>query len=1030
MPALASPSTWRTHPHRTEGYLAVYVADTIFSCSVNQSSFDNPETEFEYDGVTVGAYTDVLVGMTVKISSSAGAFKGYARVRAVPDSDTLYIGAVPSGEIAFDDDDLIEVLEDYRIWNIIPRIDVEYPDTLDFYKDYLDAYVDQNEEQPPVANTGPHFADLVDDSGYVYVSWDLTDLCYPVADGASITTYSADLGDGMVTSGSIASGIFTARFPAGKRFVLITVTDDNGKSHTAKMCVIANEKTGSNAPVRARLRSLTSTLVDGATAEFDLLVDDASSVAIPEQALVIYYEKEVYGTAQGSLAGFSGREHVKFVGWVTQNGVSINPETSDVSISCVGPLGAAARIASFNGKIDDSDSPSDWYEIKNLTLFKLVYYLIKWHSTILDVCDLEEPDWADSTPYYRFTVGEGTLASGLNTIANWYNAALTCDRQGTMYIRRDQVMMSDSDRTGVATIVTLEDHDWDNVSVIERNWKQVYWTRASGLLASRTDVTPYLSIAPGRSPGQGAISDPLNNQLVSGQTELNVRSGRHYGRRNSKYENITIAVWPGGLIADPALREYIAFDLDAGSNRRGIAFSSTKFILHEVRYQFDPGTGTGMESWVMEMETSGEPGETLPIPEGRHDDFTFAGFPPFRPYDDYDPRPDINVEFANAPAFYVCTPREIARTRNHTATTPNWEVVLEASDFTAVFSGVSVFRNFKLDPWNPKMSAYVTMTSSAGGGSGQWALFYVENLDGIPGTQIITALVSYDNSNEDGWWNYGFPALACSINIDGAVWVAKSGYYPNKTQIHYRLSRTSSFAKSTIASTQEFGYYPQIAVGLHKPGGGSGKVYVHNYDSLDTRNAVFLDTGLGVSWANPGDKLSNTDVGRGAALHVPYESNPNDNIVYLAADAGLARRNEDTSWDDITPDISGSPHYPQNSEHCIHSYVGDRLKMCLVTFDASILTSEDGGDNWVSRNMPGGYGGDLFGTFGWGSDEDIMATVVPTGASKGLWMTDDLFSAGPSSVTWSNQIGDWSTSIGWNGSGNFDPIACVPVWVA
>ena len=55
MPALASPSTWRSHPQHVRGFLFLLKPAVVFKARVNQASFTSSLDQFAYDGVTVGA---------------------------------------------------------------------------------------------------------------------------------------------------------------------------------------------------------------------------------------------------------------------------------------------------------------------------------------------------------------------------------------------------------------------------------------------------------------------------------------------------------------------------------------------------------------------------------------------------------------------------------------------------------------------------------------------------------------------------------------------------------------------------------------------------------------------------------------------------------------------------------------------------------------------------------------------------------------------------------------------------------------
>jgi hypothetical protein len=1033
MPALANPTLWRTHPHTTDGYLYIYVPAVVFACSVNQTSFSYPVLQITYDGVTTGAYTDVKVGQVVKISDSAGALKGWARIHTAPTSSILYVGALPIGDISLADDDLIEVLNDYRIMSKV-SINAEDASIPLLYKDYTVAFSDQTLYPPPVCNLGPHFADFVDSDGYVYVSFDLTASCYAVASGATITTYTAtDLAGGTVTSGSVASGIFTVRYGAGKRWLLITITDSNSKTHTGKLLVVGCEKTGTNAPIPCQVKSL-GYQTRGWDAEFEILASNAGETVIPENALAIYFEKESYGGTAGSLNGFSGREQIKFVGWISESGIEIKPLTNDLTIKCLGPLGVLNSQATYGGGVSNDASPANWQELADLTLFRFIHYVLHWHSTMLDVCDLELPSWASATPYYRIGVPEGLMGDTVNELGSHYNALFTCDHQGRFFLRRDWIMMTDADRAGVTTTLALTAHDWELVSITEHNIDSAFAVRGSGVLASATEVVPYLSVAPGKTPGQGGTNEQLNNQLVTGQVDLNVRTGRQYGRKNARYDRLTFNVWPGGMVADPAWGERIQFTLNEDTNKRGIEFSSDNFMLHELQVTHDHTAGVAPERWVMEIQTNGVPGEKLPVPVDRIDDIGYVGLPEWQPIDDslYDPRPTPSVTFEEAPALYMCHADYVTRTRNHTDASPNWEIVFTVADLEALFSfpqnggNASLgFRGMVLDPWNPKLAAYIFMHHSYGSRNA-WVI-YVTNLDGPPGTQVFERVMN--DTGSDNQLTYTSMIFA-SINVDGAL-IVPSLFWDGGHGAWVRTSKVASMVRHQGLSGFSLAG-PGAACGTHMASAGSGIVYLSVYNASSIQ--VYRSLVMGTDWGSAQAPWLSVAVDcYPTIMHAPYEDNPNDALLYIGVKGDIAqsivRHNADTSVDNIGPLYSGHYYCP----HALHSYVGDRHLMVTIGqigtggTDYRLFTTGDGGDTWLDRNTPASAATSILGgLWGWPYDEDVMVTSIDSGADRGIWRCNDLLSASQYGVTWTNFLGDWETVTG---ATYTTPYNCIPVWV-
>jgi hypothetical protein len=192
--------------------------ETIFAARVNMpSGITYPLDSLTFDGVTTGAFGDILPGQTLLLGSAAGLDDlGRQRVRAAASSSAIPVGrssqGVRDGELNVSDNAYITVLHDFRIWAKIQYIDAAGA----IFKDSGIAYSDQTIEPPPVANTGPGVAGTIDSgSSLLTVAFDGS-ASFATAAGASITNYSWD-GDGgaVVGGGPDKANVKLAFVPGG-----------------------------------------------------------------------------------------------------------------------------------------------------------------------------------------------------------------------------------------------------------------------------------------------------------------------------------------------------------------------------------------------------------------------------------------------------------------------------------------------------------------------------------------------------------------------------------------------------------------------------------------------------------------------------------------------------------------------------------------------------------------------------------------------------------------------------------------------
>jgi hypothetical protein len=213
-------------------------------------TFSYPALFIPFDNATVtGATANVRPGMTVTVGTTPGADDlGRQRVwNNVVTTGHLEVGrfsiGVHDGELTMIDGTYLTVYDDYRVWAKLPYLDNSGSDVVT-YKDgrLLPVHVAQVRA---VANGGPGYAATIDPS---------THLITRVFDGGgsfqfdsggttinAVASYDWDLVDGTPTAGATNTYTVTATFPAGFRWVKLTVTSDDGLPHTCQIPVFARD---------------------------------------------------------------------------------------------------------------------------------------------------------------------------------------------------------------------------------------------------------------------------------------------------------------------------------------------------------------------------------------------------------------------------------------------------------------------------------------------------------------------------------------------------------------------------------------------------------------------------------------------------------------------------------------------------------------------------------------------------------------------------------------------------------------------
>ncbi len=1013
MTILANPTLWRTHPHKSKNYLYIYTPETLFKAQINQSSFIYPISQLTFDNVTIGAYTDIIIDAYVKFTDGSGNIKGYGRIRKTPTSSILYIGHVGENEISFDDNDYIEVLNDFRIQNKIPR-DI-------IYKDYDIAYSDQGSKPNPVCVAGPDRIGFVS-GGILSCAFDLTN-SYVIAPGATISSFSGTVNGGSIVSGTIASGIFTVEFNSGSYYQHFTVTDSNGKTHTRHVLVAAINGEADASLYKFKPETLRYS-EEGSILNLTILQDVS---AILSGSLVIMFSRDFYGETEAELNGEVGAKNIKFIGWFSKSENELKPLVSNTKITAIGPSLKLQELNGFSQTTINATSPNNWSKMKSHNLFRHIWYLLHWHSTILSRCDLEYPLWdTDFAGHIKLDASEGTLFNQIKDKAWAVNAKFASDHNGILRLRRYYNMLSDADKAGVDTIVSLTDADWiDQIRISEDLEKDMFWVRGNAFLQSTTKTQIVQSIAP-ITPSQAKQQDNLNYQLVIDQSDLNRRTGQYFALKNMPIKTIGINLAHDPTVIDPVWQELIVgtFLVD---NKRGISFTNQKFIVKEVTITFND---TMIKRGLLTLEPEVEyiNGTTVVVKSKAYKNKAYSKINISTAIPIYKPAPNIPIDIGEAPAFYVQTLNHILRTRSLTAV--NFEIVLNLSDFKYLgYTAFAFITYFRLDPFNPKNGAYVTVDFDNFAFQ-HHVTFYINNLDGPPGTQTLTPI--FDDNNTIDTINLD---LQASINQKGVLFGI--GDVSGGLRIYRRLGDYPTAFSILNPSGTGFNPFYTFCIGYKSPAVGShvGLIGSTKYGNKIYRTVNSFTTISDDYDASP-DMIS--------ALHIPYANNPDDKIAYALLGANppvttgaFLRRSALGVWSSHTITDGVDNFGNLNVLGLIHSYTQD--KNYLTTYvrrstsgHYNIFRSSDEGDNWSkirtyynelhASDGTGGMG--LFG--GWPYSKEILF-AFDIDEDKIVY-TRNAFSVSGSSVNWLDITGNFLAITGY-AQVAAKTITLVPVWV-
>jgi hypothetical protein len=433
---------------------------------------------------------------------------------------------------------------------------------------------------------------------------------YAVADGATLTTYSWNVGDGTITAGT-GTNTITATFPAGFRWVSLTVTDSNTKTHLMRVPVYAyNPAAPTTVPFQVVEHSVTQ---EGQRCSFRILAD-IPVTTYPDGTLVIFWE--------GEPSGPTDRTNVKFWGWHQSDGNSVSAGRTatlrDVVLNCLDVAGRLDTLPGFPQSIEVHEFPQNWLEMKSPNMDRYIDYLFRWHSTALENAYYVPSGTGSNYPFVVLgSDGESLwdqVQRRAGAIVPGYR--LTCNRNGELKVLPDPILQEVADRTATSQ-TTIGADDWTAVNWEYTRPPRVHWLRGEAILAHVSDIAAVFCNSPGDSPGQGESEQSSGEQLARSQTDLNNKTGHEYARLNAYNGPVSVSLPDDADRIQPAHMTWVVLDVSGDyAARRALGFSSDRGLPIELNISYEYGR-TGLVKRVemlWEQETIGIPATTSPPP--------------------------------------------------------------------------------------------------------------------------------------------------------------------------------------------------------------------------------------------------------------------------------------------------------------------------------------------------------------------------------------------------------------------------------
>lgn len=590
----------------------------------NEDAVSYGNYSFSFDNVTSGAYTDVKAGMTIEFGSTPGARDlGYTRVRKAPTSSIMYIAETASGKIPIANNVYFTVRNEYLPWRVLPRGvgsstgGATYTNDMTLYMDYDVAYSDQNEKIPPKANItrsassqlAPKPAGILD-AGQTYRTIVLS-AAQSFGVSSAIASYSWDVEDCTITVGSPTSATITVRVPEGFRYVHLTVTDGNSKTGTMHFPLWAHGDTFQPIVNFKVTSDETNELGRSLNFEFFGADDLVNQTVLPRMSLICYWEEEDSTQPDGYRD--------QYLGWAKREATVLRLYRTRYTLET---SGIAGWLDAYSGSslyiYNDLSVPDRWYEMRNITIDKIAYFILNYFSTAMTICNLYLS--GNDYPSKGEMIEMGSVWRQVVEMVNGYYGVAGADSLNGIWLRKHFCYMTSVERDAVTSYGTVTRADLtDDVPVVYKNELigKVGWVIGGGSMFNGIENTVYASAAPGLTPGDEAGEEQAPGQRlpVSGaQTELNRVTGHRYAFQNNPNTDIVFEFLNNDDIYEPAFMRPFTYQEDM-ENVAGTTVNK-RFIPRSVSITHSNRVGEKSKRVVVTAygETSGNPGKTKPVP--------------------------------------------------------------------------------------------------------------------------------------------------------------------------------------------------------------------------------------------------------------------------------------------------------------------------------------------------------------------------------------------------------------------------------
>lgn len=333
-----------------------------------------------------------------------------------------------------------------------------------------------------------------------------------------------------------------------------------------------------------------------------------------------YIDITVYFNTGATLGFETYRSNVKHFGYLLDDTVQVDPQTSEVSFESGGLARIAEKLYGFPTIVQDKAEPATWSEGYALTMRRATLYFLYWHTTFMEIADVMIED--DDTPV---KIADFPKASLWDMLRNWIGSTRIghayVTKNGRVTVARDIQIMTSAERDALDEVMQLQSNDWrDRVEVVEKILSNISFLDWSGRWYEGNPdqgSIPIFSRAPGSAPSVYGRDEAVQYLVLESQASSNILAGLYWAWKNNPKPSVTVAIAGNWVSAfDPGYIEWVRAPLSGFPSKRGALLADVRLTVRSMSIEADTRNGILLPTLVLEAEATGDQGETGDYPPG------------------------------------------------------------------------------------------------------------------------------------------------------------------------------------------------------------------------------------------------------------------------------------------------------------------------------------------------------------------------------------------------------------------------------